>query len=115
MEEAGLTVILKATLLQLWWLYNHMHNCLGCEMLWVATNVRLQAQKPLGVGLESLKLLLHTSTLTPVYFSPNFQVLKSLGTIITGNFSIALSFLYALLQVLFSGGSALFNLVSWSG
>ena len=45
-----------------------------------------------------------------LYFVPG-QMLKSLGSIITDNFSVALSFLYALLELLFSGGSFFFNMV----
>ena len=40
-----------------------------------------------------------------------FQVLKSLGSIASENFSIVLSLLYSLLQLLFSGGTTLFNMV----
>ena len=49
-----------------------------------------------------------------ITFRMVFQVLKSVWSIVTENISVAFSFLYALLELLFSGGSTLFNLVGVS-
>jgi len=56
-------------------------------------------------------LFLETLMIMWLSLIPAFQVLKSVWLLLSENVALALSLLYAFLQLLFSGGSTLLNLV----
>lgn len=70
-----------------------------------ASSVWQQASQGQGALFEEIKHI------TINNYEIILSMLKSLGSIITDNFSVGISFFYAFIQLIFSGGSFLFNMI----